>query len=139
MTVDMLPPDDSACQLSFSDKVRGVVGFVVGYMLIHCMPPLALEGTLKLLRRIMRPALKEATERHIQSVRWASRGYLGRAACLEVSLGACCASMLTWRMPTWCVGTRFRPVEQHAWLEVDGVPVSEPEADDWPHRPLIRI
>lgn len=131
--MDMLPPDDSSVRLSLADRLRGIAGFVTALFFIHCVPLWVVQAILRRSQRVMRPARREETERLITAVRWASRAYFGRAACLEVSLGACCASAWTWRMPVWCVGTSFRPVAQHGWVEVDGVPVSEPEVNEWPY------
>lgn len=137
MTMDMLPPDDRATCLSWSERLRGIVGFWTAFVLVHSVPLWIAQAMMNHAQRVMRPALRRETERHILAVRWASRAYPGRAACLEVSLAACCASAWTWRMPTWCVGVRFKPVAQHAWVQVDGIPVSEPEVNEWPYQRFV--
>ncbi|MCK1794769.1 lasso peptide biosynthesis B2 protein [Streptomyces sp. XM4193] len=55
------------------------------------------------------------------STRCAGQGCLQRA----VATALLCRSAGTW--PDWCTGVRARPFQAHAWVEVDGRAVGEPE------------
>lgn len=61
-----------------------------------------------------------------------SRFYPGRVACLEVSLTAVLAAALLGRRIDWCFGTAVDPQTFHAWIEVDGEPVTDPAEDPIP-------
>lgn len=142
MTTEMMAPDDSAAGLSIWDKVRGTTGFAGGFFMIRCLPLFLRVAVMKGIRRIA-PQAHDAQEiAHLaQAVRWASRLYPWRAACLEVSLGICLASLWMRRMPTWCVGATFKPLDPHAWVEVDGTPVGEPgyDPDTWRCKQLFAV
>jgi hypothetical protein len=40
--------------------------------------------------------------------------------------------------PTWCIGVRTAPFAAHAWVEVDGQRIGEPQGPGY-YRPLIII
>nr|WP_053923736.1 lasso peptide biosynthesis B2 protein [Streptomyces chattanoogensis] len=69
---------------------------------------------------------------------WASRFFLGRASCLEMSLAASLASTLHGRAVDWYMGCRFAPCESHAWIEVDSPPIGEPGTPDHPFKVTLR-
>lgn len=83
----------------------------------------------------MTPSLRKDTN---DEVRRSARWFPGRAACLENSLAAALAALLTRRSVDWCIGARLMPYAAHAWIEVEGAPVGEPWEPDRPYLLLQR-
>lgn len=73
------------------------------------------------------------------AVRSAARHRSGRVACLEQSLAAVLMAGLRRRSIQWCIGARLMPYASHAWIEIDGRPIGEPEHRDRPYHVLIRV
>ncbi|MBV9845821.1 MAG: lasso peptide biosynthesis B2 protein [Kutzneria sp.] len=90
-------------------------------------------------RRCRRPAtLAEATSM-TSAIRAAARHRAGRVACLERSLATVILAGLHRRSVQWCIGARLMPYASHAWIELDGHPVGEPEHRDRPYHVLVRV
>lgn len=51
-----------------------------------------------------------------------------RVACLEESVAAALALTLLGRRVRWCHGVITDPIRLHAWIEVEGRPVAEPDS-----------
>jgi hypothetical protein len=68
---------------------------------------------------------QEATDA-VMASHWIARHYPGRAACLEHSLTAVLTAAVLRREVDWCFGAAFDPQSLHAWVEVDGQPVTHP-------------
>jgi hypothetical protein len=104
----------------------GAVTAVGAARLLLLLPPSRLARVLRLLRRGAGPA----TTGQALAARQAAVAVSARCAglgCLQRSVAAAlmCRAQGTWA--DWCTGFRTRPFAAHAWLEVDGVPVGEPE------------
>lgn len=139
MTVNMLAPDMDGKNLRITRKCRGAIGFVLGLVLIKALPLNWLVAGLGAFKRVTRTPTPQEVEQYIRAVRWASKNYPGRAACLETSLGAWLAGALTLKVPTWCIGARFKPLGFHAWVEVNDQPILEPESEQWPYKAAVQI
>ncbi|WP_279510120.1 lasso peptide biosynthesis B2 protein [Actinomadura sp. 7K507] len=57
----------------------------------------------------------------------------------ENSLAAFILLALRRRSVDWCVGCRFMPAESHAWIQIEGQPVGEPDPPDRPFRVTVQI
>lgn len=62
----------------------------------------------------------------------------GQGGCLQRSLATVllCRTRGTW--PTWCAGVRTSPFRAHAWVQVDGTPIGEPEPAGY-YRPMMTV
>jgi hypothetical protein len=90
------------------------------------LSPRRIRQVLNLLSRGTRPASYEQALRARSatvtvSVRCAGLG------CLQRSIATVLICRLRNRWPDWCSGFRTEPFGAHAWVEVDGVPVGEPD------------
>lgn len=132
-----LPPPPSALpRLRY--RCAGLCGFVLAVLLLR----LPLERSVALVGTLRPWAVRTATageaEALVVAVRRAARWFPGRAACLENSLAAALAALLTRRSVDWCIGARLMPYAAHAWIEVEGAPVGEPSEPDRPYLLLQR-
>lgn len=122
-------------------RMRCVAALSLVLSLIVQRLPLWLR--LKLLRVLAKlpggPATLSDAELLVACIRWVGQFYPGRAACLELSVPTFIAGALQGQRVTWCAGIRFDPIVNHAWIEVDGQPVGEREAERWPFKAAIRI
>lgn len=77
-------------------------------------------------RRWCRAAVPETrrAEMVVAAVRHVAGRYPGRAACLETSLAAVLLAALARRRLDWCLGAISDPYRFHAWVEIDGSPVT---------------
>jgi hypothetical protein len=56
-----------------------------------------------------------------------------------VSLGSVIAGIIAGQHLHWCIGSKFRPCETHAWVEANGEPIAEIEATtDWPYIAVLK-
>lgn len=69
----------------------------------------------------------EEAERVFTLIRQSKRFFLSRTACLEQSLAIFLLSVSQGKAVDWCVGVKVAPFSSHAWVEVKGIPVKEPE------------
>lgn len=90
-------------------------------------------------RRIQREAPESEALSMSMAVRRAAFHRSGRVACLEVSLATVILAALHRRSVRWCIGARLMPYASHAWIEIDGRPVGEPDNHDRPYHVLLRV
>jgi Transglutaminase-like superfamily/Coenzyme PQQ synthesis protein D (PqqD) len=114
-------------------RVMAVVAFTLALVLLR----LPFRVTTPVVTRLRgRLARRKATESEalaaLAAAYWVSRSYPGRAACLEVSLTAVLTAALRGLRVDWCFGTAVDPQTFHAWIEVDGVPVTDASEDPIP-------
>ncbi|TWP46094.1 lasso peptide biosynthesis B2 protein [Lentzea tibetensis] len=72
------------------------------------------------------------------AIRLAGRYRPHRVACMEVSLATVLLAATQRRSVDWCIGARLMPYAAHAWIEVDGIVVGEPDTRDRPYHVLRR-
>ncbi|WP_206796487.1 lasso peptide biosynthesis B2 protein [Amycolatopsis sp. MtRt-6] len=68
----------------------------------------------------------------LSAARRASRWYPGRVACVELSLTAVLTAAFLGVRVDWCFGFTVDPYSFHAWIEVDGEPVTHPADEPVP-------
>ncbi|UJW32700.1 lasso peptide biosynthesis B2 protein [Saccharothrix sp. AJ9571] len=90
------------------------------------LPPARLRRVLEFARRAARPATAEQALAARTAVVAVSLRCAGRG-CLQRSIAAAlyCRAHGTW--PTWCTGVRTHPFAAHAWIQVEGHPIGEPQ------------
>lgn len=108
----------------------------VARMLAH-LPPRRIRSVLTRLRRGVAPATYQQTE-HAHDAILAVSVRCGGRYCLQRSLAITLLCRIRGVWPTWCTGVRTAPFAAHAWVEVDGQPVGEPQGPGY-YRPLIAI
>ncbi|MFE0174574.1 lasso peptide biosynthesis B2 protein [Streptomyces sp. NPDC059002] len=104
--------------------------------LIVMLKPHRIRRVLSTVRRGAAPATPQealAARRAVVSVsaRCAGEGCLQRS----VATALLCRMRGVW--PDWCTGVRTAPFRAHAWVEVDGVPVGEPDRQAAYHRMMV--
>lgn len=130
------PPPSGLPRLRY--RCAGLCGLALAVLLL-CLPlahGVALVGRLR--PWATRSATVDEAEALMVAVRRSARWFPGRAACLENSLAATLAALLTRRSVDWCIGARLMPYAAHAWIEVEGVPIGEPSEPDRPYLLLQR-
>ncbi|MFI0264683.1 lasso peptide biosynthesis B2 protein [Streptomyces sp. NPDC017056] len=100
-------------------------------------PPAKIRSVLVRLRGNARPSTYEEAARARAEVVTVSTFCAGEG-CLPraIATALLCRARGSW--PTWCSGVRVMPFLAHAWVEVDGEPVDEPQPAGY-HHALIRI
>lgn len=127
--------------LPFRYKMSGIIGLAIALIVIR-LPFWVWISCVKFSRCVCR---RSASVAHglmlLEGVRWAGRFWPGRFACLESSLGASFAGIFFLSTPTWCYGSQFRPMQHHAWLEIEGFPLGQAvdPTREWRYQALIRI
>ncbi|MDT3395843.1 lasso peptide biosynthesis B2 protein [Streptomyces sp. B1866] len=79
-------------------------------------------------RRTVRPATVGRARQAVHAVRQAAVLVPGRVACLEESAAAVVTLAASRERVTWCHGVAGDPIRLHAWVQVGGQPVAEPES-----------
>lgn len=88
--------------------------------------------------RHTQPTTRAEAASAVRAVRLLARVIPARVACFEESTAAMFALAIAGRHAEWCHGAATDPVRLHAWLQVAGEAVEEPDST---HRyvPVIRI
>ena len=84
----------------------------------------------KILSRIIRkypPASKEQVQVIRNAVCTVSMRCRSREGCLRRSLAVVVGTLLKRRSVSWCTGFAMEPFRAHAWVEVNNIPVGEPD------------
>jgi hypothetical protein len=111
---------------------------VAGARLLARLPAIRLRRVLERLSRGARPSTFDEAAGARRSVLSASMPMHGWHACLARSLAIALLCRLEGHWPTWCSGVTISPPPlAHSWIQVDGLPVGEPE--DLQLAPLITV
>ncbi|CAM3745619.1 lasso peptide biosynthesis B2 protein [Kibdelosporangium persicum] len=107
-----------------------LVAFPVALLLLKMPFRVTTAAVTRLKHRLCR---RKATIAEAQGVlsaaRRAGRFHPGRVACLEESLTAVLAAAIIGYRVDWCFGFAVDPLSFHAWIAVDGSPVTD-NSDD---------
>ncbi len=104
--------------------------------LLVLLSPRRLRRALSLARRGAAPA----TEEQALAARHAVVAVSARCAgegCLQRSVATALLCRLHGVWPDWCTGVRTAPFRAHAWVEVAGRPVGEPQGAGYYHRLMV--
>jgi hypothetical protein len=132
---------DTAVQPAIGTRYQlaGFIATAIARVLL-LLPFRWLLKIMLVIRRCMpRSCSSEEAYNLVRAVRRPARWYLGQSACRELSVAAFLAGAIFGRPPDWCLGSQFGPIIHHAWIEVDQVPVDEPEMMGVPYGIHIRV
>jgi hypothetical protein len=122
--------------LSPRQRVPALLAVGVAHLLAR-LSPRRIRAALYRLRRGARPATYEQALAARNAVVAVSLLCAGEG-CLQRSLATAVLCRMRGVWPTWCTGVRTAPFKAHAWVEVDGQPVGEPESAGY-YRPIMSV
>lgn len=123
-------------RLPVRQRPAALIAVGAGRVLAH-LPPRRIRAVLTLARRGAAPATHQQAKDAHDAVLAASVLCGGRY-CLQRSLATTLLCRIRGVWPTWCTGVRTAPFAAHAWVEVDGQQIGEPQGPGY-YRPLIVI
>ncbi|MBW4687821.1 MAG: lasso peptide biosynthesis B2 protein [Komarekiella atlantica HA4396-MV6] len=112
--------------LSLIERLKGISSVIIAYIALRCL-------SLSMIGRIV-SVVKHRCSREIGideaniawgAVRQSSFFFLGRVACLELSLAFVLFAFTKGLSATWCVGVANKPFRAHSWIELGGKPFRE--------------
>jgi transglutaminase superfamily protein len=112
-------------RLPLGQRVPALLAVGAARLLAH-LRPWRIRAVLCLLRRGAVPATYGQALNARQAVIAVSVLCAGEG-CLQRSLATVLLCRMRGVWPTWCTGVRTAPFKAHAWVEVDGQPVDEPQ------------
>lgn len=123
MTIPLAP--ENTVDLRPVEQLRARTAVAIARLLI-ILPPARLARLLTRVCRRSRPAtydeaLAARTAACSVSIRCAGLG------CLQRSVATVLICRMRGASPDWCTGFRTQPFAAHAWVEVDGQAVGEPD------------
>lgn len=112
-------------RLPFHRSIRPRVAVGLAFVLVKTLRPNKLEHALRLFSRGAEPASADQAAMARRKVSAVSAKCAGQY-CLERSVATAILLRLTGVWATWVSGVCLLPFAAHAWIEVDGIPISEP-------------
>ncbi|WCF07246.1 lasso peptide biosynthesis B2 protein [Paenibacillus thiaminolyticus] len=94
---------------------------------LNWLPPSKIEKILSRLTRRYPSASKEQVQVIRDAVCTVSKRCRSQEGCLRRSLAVVVATWLKRRSVSWCTGYAPEPFRAHAWVELNGIPVGEPD------------
>lgn len=94
---------------------------------LNWLRPSTIEKILSRLIRNSPPATKEQVQVIRDAVCTVSRRCRSQEGCLRRSLAVVVATRLKGKSVSWCTGCALDPFQAHAWVEVNHIPVGEPD------------
>ncbi|MFE5595386.1 lasso peptide biosynthesis B2 protein [Streptomyces sp. NPDC056549] len=144
------PPVEAGAEVRFIDagvrlhpgiRVAGHMGLGAALVLLRLLPVRLVVHAARFAGRLPgRAASSAEADAVCAAVRQAVGWWPGRAACLEESLAAYLAAVLTGRRVAWVLGARFVPQGAHAWIATaDAVHGQELTDWVWPYRAALTV
>lgn len=112
-------------RLTWRRRITARTAVAAAWVIIR-FPPMRIRRVLSLVSR----GAASATEPQAAGARTAVVSVSVQCAgqgCLLRSVATALLCRLGGTWPSWCTGVRTEPFQAHAWVEVDGRPVAEPE------------
>ncbi|MNC44943.1 hypothetical protein D3C75_938720 [compost metagenome] len=94
---------------------------------LNWLPPSIIEKILYRLTRRYPSASKEQVQVIRDAVCTVSKRCRSQGGCLRRSLAVVVATWLKRRFVSWCTGYALEPFRAHAWVELDSIPIGEPD------------
>lgn len=94
---------------------------------LNWLPPSMIEKILSRLTRRYPSASREEVQVIRDAVCTVSKRCRSLEGCLRRSLAVVVATWLKRRSVSWCTGYAPEPFRAHAWVELNGIPVGEPD------------
>jgi GAF domain-containing protein len=111
-------------------RVLTAIAFLVALVLLRLPFRTSTKAVTTMKRWLANQDTTQAEAlRRLATARLVSRYYPGRVACLELSLTAVLTAALLRQRIDWCFGFASDPQRFHSWIEVGGMPVTEPTDD----------
>lgn len=127
-------------KLSWMDRLRGLFAVTIAYIALRC---LSLSTVCRILSVFKHSCTREISidEADIVwgAVRQQSFFFLGRVACLELSLAFVLFALTKGLSVTWCVGVATEPFRAHAWVEIGGKIFREADYIEQDFRRLLAV
>lgn len=115
-------------KLNWIDRLRGLLVVIIAYIALHSLSLSIISKILSVVkRRGFREIEIDEAEVAWGAVRKTGFFFLGRLACIELSLAFVLFALTKGLSATWCVGVANEPFRAHAWVEIDGKPFRESE------------
>jgi len=134
MSVPVVATDRRAPPLR--QRVPALLAVGAARLLAH-LPPRRIRAALRVLRRGAEPATYQQALAARGAIVAVSALCAGEG-CLQRSLATALLCRMRGVWPTWCTGVRTSPFRAHAWVEVNGRPVGEPQGAGY-YRPLMTV
>ncbi|MBP2323008.1 hypothetical protein JOF56_003393 [Kibdelosporangium banguiense] len=129
----LMTPAKPGRPITAGQWVITMAGFVLAVVLLRLPFRIVTTSVIRLRRLLLRRNASVDEARSIlAAAHRVSTYYPGRVACLELSLTAVLAGALSGLGIDWCLGTAVDPQTFHAWIEVEGEPVTDPSDDPIP-------
>lgn len=129
-----------SCQLSWIESLQGVFTVIIAYIALRC---LSLSMICKILsvakHRCSREIGIDEADIAWGAVRQSSFLFLGRVACLELSLAFVLFALTKGLSATWCMGVANEPFRSHSWVELGGKPFREADCVEQDFRRLLAV
>lgn len=113
-------------ELSLIERLKGIFAVIIAYIALRC---LSLSMICRIVSVVKRRCSREigVDEANIAwaALRQSSFFFLGRVACLELSLAFVLFALTKGLSATWCVGVANEPFRAHSWVELAGKPFRE--------------
>lgn len=111
---------------NWRERLEAHAALVLAYLALRCLNLFTIAEIVRFLKRRCKRDLTLNEANHIwRALRRARLSHLGREACLEMSLAVVLIACAKRSSVTWCVGVSIAPFTAHAWIEVEGVSISE--------------
>lgn len=113
-------------KLNWLERLTGIFTVIVAYIAVRCLSLSTISRLVGVLKsRCSREISIDEADIVWAAVRQSSFFFLGRAACLELSLAFVLFSFTKGLSATWCVGVANEPFRSHSWVELAGKPFRE--------------
>ena len=115
--------------LSLANRLRGIFAVIFAYVALRCLPLSMIGKIFELAKRYFscREISLEEADIAWRAVRQSNFFFLGRVACLELSLAFVLFALTKGLSAKWCMGVKTLPFQSHAWVEIGGKPFGEPD------------
>ncbi|MBW4449157.1 MAG: lasso peptide biosynthesis B2 protein [Spirirestis rafaelensis WJT71-NPBG6] len=115
-------------KLGLIERLKGIFAVIIAYIVLRW---LSLSTICKIVgiakRRCWREIEVEEADIAWAAVRQSSFFFLGRVACLELSLAFVLFALTKGLSATCCVGVANEPFRAHSWVELNGKSFRESE------------
>ncbi|NJM74003.1 MAG: lasso peptide biosynthesis B2 protein [Scytonema sp. RU_4_4] len=126
--------------LSWIDYLRGFFAVIVAYIALRCLSVARICKILKVVKHRCYPEIDHQEADIVwAAVRQSSFFFIGRVACLELSLAFMLFALTKGLSATWCVGVAQEPFRAHAWVEIDRQPFREVDYLEQHFRKLLTV
>ena len=126
-------------KLSWIERLKGIFTVIIAYVTLRCLSLSMICRILSVVKRRSREISIEEADIVWTAVRQSSFLFLGRVACLELSLAFILFALTKGLSATWCVGVATEPFQSHAWVEIGGKPFRETDYLEQNFRKMLTV